>query len=85
MKNPFEVLYNKEAELTRVRREIESLKITASLLADDELSLFIADNVPDGQNKKPVMRAISAQTTGPEGKPWIWPGSAFWSSLKRRR
>ena len=35
MKDVFEVLQQKEADLTRVRHEIESLKIVASLLSDE--------------------------------------------------
>ena len=35
MKDAYEVLKQKEADLNRVRTEIESLRIVASLLADD--------------------------------------------------
>ncbi len=35
MKNAYEVLQRKETDLARVRHEIESLKIVASLLSDE--------------------------------------------------
>jgi hypothetical protein len=35
MKNAQDVLHQKETDLVRLRREIDSLKIVASLLADD--------------------------------------------------
>jgi hypothetical protein len=45
MKNAYEVLYQKEADLARVRREVESLTIAASLLADDDLSFVPPRNL----------------------------------------
>jgi hypothetical protein len=38
MKDAYEVLYKKEADLARVRREIDSLTIAARLLVDDGIS-----------------------------------------------
>lgn len=38
MKDVYEVLHQKEADLARVRREIESLHVVASLLSDDLVS-----------------------------------------------
>ena len=35
MKNPFDVLRNKEDELARVKQEVEALRITAKLLGED--------------------------------------------------
>jgi len=35
MKNPIEVLWIKEQELSNVRREVEALRISAPLLADE--------------------------------------------------
>jgi len=37
MKNAYDVLIQKEEDLTRLRREAESLKIVASLLVDETL------------------------------------------------
>jgi hypothetical protein len=38
MRNAYEVLHQKETDLARVRREIESLRIVAPLLSDELLS-----------------------------------------------
>ena len=38
MRDAYELLYQKEADLVRVRQEIESLKIAASLLTDEQTS-----------------------------------------------
>jgi hypothetical protein len=35
MKNPFDVLSMKERHVLRVKREVEALRIAASLLSDD--------------------------------------------------
>lgn len=87
MKDAYEVLYQKEADLARVRREIESLSIAAQLLADNDLSFFAPD--PDGQNRKPAQKAASGSTetepTGTDGEPFVWPRPGFWGSLTFRR
>jgi hypothetical protein len=89
MKNAYEVLYHKEAALARVRREIESLTITAQLLADDALSFVSPDSASDEQNRKPSQKAVSAQPvaapTGTDGEPFVWPRTGFWRSLTFRR
>ena len=89
MKDPYEVLYHKEAELARLRREIESLTIAAPLLADDVLS-FVHLEGADQQNRKPSQKAIFPQSietepTGTDGGPFIWPRPGFWRSLTLRR
>jgi hypothetical protein len=85
MKDAYEILYKKEADLARVRQEIESLTIAAQLLSDDNFSFFDPGKVPDGQNRKPAQMAVSRQPTGTDGRPLVWPRSGFWSSLTRRR
>jgi hypothetical protein len=90
MKDAYEVLYQKEADLVRVRREVESLTVAAQLLADDALSLARPDRSPDDQNRKPSQKAVSSQplvteTTGTDGEPFVWPGTGFWKSLTFRR
>jgi hypothetical protein len=82
MKDAYEVLYKKEADLARVRQEIESLTIAAQLLADDNLSFFDPGKAPD---RKPAQMAVSPHPTGTDGRPLVWPRSGFWSSLTRRR
>jgi hypothetical protein len=90
MKDAYEVLYQKEADMARVRREVESLSIAASLLADDGSSFVPPDGAPDEQERKPLQKAISAQPiatqpTGTDGRHFVWPASGFWASLTFRR
>jgi len=35
MKNPFEVLKNKEQEMVKVRKEIDALRVTIRLIGDE--------------------------------------------------
>lgn len=90
MRDAYEVLYHKEADLARVRREIESLTIAATLLADDVLSFVHLDGPPDEQNRKPSQKAVSpppidTKPTGTDGEPFVWPRPGFWRSLTLRR
>ena len=90
MKNAYEVLYHKEADLARVRREIESLTIAAPLLADDVLTLVHPDSAPDEPNRKSPQKAVSPQPigtepTGTDGEPLVWPPRGFWRNLTFRR
>ena len=85
MKDPYEVLEEKEADLTRVRHEIESLRIVTSLLVDDlnsndsdqmhSISTEKTDDLPD------------LEATGTEGlfTSVAISRSGFWSALKRAR
>lgn len=36
MKNPYEVLRSKEQELSRIRKEVEALRIAARLLGEEQ-------------------------------------------------
>ena len=85
MKDAYEVLYQKESDLARVRKEIESLTITAQLLTDDHLGYLDTVMVPDWNCKKPAQKAISPESTGAESGPFVWPRLGFWSSLRIRR
>jgi hypothetical protein len=85
MKDPYEVLYQKEAALARVRHEIESLTMVASLLADDDLTFFDSDTAPDPQKKKPMQKATPPEVSGTESQPFVWPRTGFWSSLNLKR
>jgi len=90
MKDAYQVLYEKETDLTRVRQEIESLKIVASLLGEEPS--------PDGSGersedlgKKPAGSAEERTSvypdlmvTGTVGAFSIGRRTGFWSSLKRR-
>ena len=46
MKNPYEVLRAKEQELTKVRKEMEALRIAARLLDADDPAVARADSHP---------------------------------------
>jgi hypothetical protein len=46
MKNPYEVLRAKEQELTRVRKEMEALRIAARLLEADDPALSNGESHP---------------------------------------
>jgi hypothetical protein len=84
MKDAYEVLYQKEADLARVRREIESLTVVASMLADD--SSFLS---PNGQNRKPAEKALpprsDLEATATDRTTPISRRSRLWGSLKRRQ
>ena len=84
MKDAYEVLYQKEAELARVRKEIESLTLSAQLLADDANS-FDQDSMSDAQNKKPAQKVTSPEPTATDSEPFVWPRLGFWGSLRIRR
>jgi hypothetical protein len=85
MKDAYQVLEQKEADLARVRQEIESLRIVAPLLVDDLNS-----------NDSRQMRLISAEKRGdlsdlentgtddPVSSGAI-SHSAFWNALKHAR
>ena len=86
MKDAYETLKQKEADLSRVRHEIESLRIVASLLADD----FNSD-----QSEKPFL--VSPEKSGnlhpdlePTGTDRLFsslatPRSSLWNVLKRAK
>ncbi len=85
MKNAYAVLEQKEADLARVRQEIESLRIVASLLADDldsndsdQTHLISAENTDD---------LADLETTGTDGlfSSVAISRSGFWNALKRPR
>ena len=85
MKDGYEVLYKKELDLARVRKEVESLTLAARLLADDEASFFEPAILPNGQSRKPVQKVNPPEPTEAESKSFVWPRSDFWGSLRIRR
>jgi hypothetical protein len=56
MNDAYELLPQKEADLERVRHEIEALQITATLLSDD---------IPSNDRDKEIMDQIPPVSTGP--------------------
>jgi len=55
MKNVYEVLRQKELELTRLEKEVEALRMVAPLLSDDK------EMLAEGTNNKPALTATAAQ------------------------
>jgi hypothetical protein len=91
MKDAYEVLSQKEADLVRVHQEIESLKVVASLLAE-ELTLDNPGQSLGEENKKPSSSAEKAtsahansKATGTEGPFSVGRRPKFWNPLRRRR
>ena len=84
MKDAYELLYQKEADLVRVRQEIESLKITAELLGDDQTSEDPAP-VSDALDKKPAEAAMSpspdSEATGTDGPFTVARRAGFWNGF----
>ncbi|MBV8050675.1 MAG: hypothetical protein JOZ80_05770 [Acidobacteriaceae bacterium] len=78
MKHPYEVLQQKETDLSRVRNELESLRIVAPLLAEEMSS--------DEPTKKPMTAekplGTDSEATGTEG---LAARPSFWQSLKERK
>lgn len=81
MKDVYGVLAQKESDLARVRKEIESLTLAAQLLADDE---FDPCSAPE-QSRKPTQRATAPKATGTDGEPFVWPRLDFWGNLRIKR
>jgi hypothetical protein len=88
MKDSYEVLYQKEADLARVRQEVESLRIAASLLTDDASE---EDSGPSSSRRSPMSASEAAVVAHPESAatgtdgPAILHETGFWHSLKGRR
>ena len=53
MKNVYEVLRQKELELSRLEKEVEALRVAAPLLSDDK------EAVAEATNNKPALAANS--------------------------
>ena len=85
MKDAYEVLYQKETDLVRVRQEVESLRIAASLLSDDT-TLVGQGEISD---KKPVENALAPQSenqaTGTNGTAPSSREQGLWETFTRRR
>jgi len=85
MKDPYEVLEQKEADLTRVRQEIESLRIVASLLVDD-----LNSNDSDQTHLISANKTDDLPDLEPTGTDGLFSSvaisrSGFWNALKRAR
>jgi hypothetical protein len=87
MKDAYEVLQQKQADLARVRKEIESLNIVAQLLSDDT-----SDNAIQRSNESSasslsdtISRLSHSAATNVDSLFSSNPRSGFWGSLKRAR
>jgi hypothetical protein len=89
MKDVYEVLQQKEAELARVRREIEGLQIVAPLLSD-ELPSDVLTKKRASSAEETLDRGPGSEATGTDGlfssfSPVIAsPRPTFWKILKRK-
>ena len=90
MKNVNDLLRQKEADLVRVRHELDSLKIVADLLADDNSSpedLDLTSDEPRGKLSTSAEEGIhaSVEATGTDGlfSSFSHQGPRRWSILKR--
>ena len=85
MKNPYEVLQEKETELAHLRHEVECLRIAAPLL----------DGEPNSENQNSQDESSTAATLEPEpetkatGTEGLFssygPHPRFWRGLRRER
>lgn len=85
MKDAYQLLEEKEADLARVRREVESLQIVRPLLSDD------ANTEPDTSKKRDNSTEIEEEerlevhATGTDGRAASESKQRFWNVLKREK
>jgi hypothetical protein len=90
MRDPYNVLKQKEADLARVRHEIESLRIVGPLLADDldsdqsdERNLSSAEKTKGEKTEDYLLNIV--RKTRPDLEPTGTAGHVFSSILKRSK
>jgi hypothetical protein len=90
MRDPYDVLKQKEADLARVRHEIESLRIVGGLLADDldsdqsdKTDLSSAERTKGEKTEDYLLNIV--RKTRPDLEPTGTAGHVFSSILKRTR
>jgi hypothetical protein len=89
MKDAYELLRQKQTELARVRKEIESLNIVEPLLSDDRTS----DDLRENHDESPrslsdtISRLSDSAATNADNlfSSDAASRSGFWNSLKRAR
>lgn len=84
MKDPNEVLRQKEEELARLRHEIESLQVVASLLSDEPIP-DEPDQKKESATGKTIDTGAASEATGTDGMFSSVTASRpnFWNILKR--
>lgn len=86
MKNAYEILGQKETDLARVRREIESLRIVAPLLSDELPSEELTKK--RASSAEETLDSGSEKATGTDGLFSSMnhaPRPGFWNTLKRQK
>jgi len=83
MKNVYEVLRQKELELTRLEKEVEALRIAAPLLSEDMKEAIaeapkptLAPSIPQQPIRIPAPAAVVAATTPPARAAGGWEDAA---------
>ena len=82
MRDAYEVLKQKEADLARVRHEVESLTIAARLLTDD-LDSDQSDKTEGEKTEDYLLNIV--RKTRPDSEPTGTAGHVFSSILKRSK
>ena len=79
MKNVYEVLRQKELELTRLEKEVEALRIAAPLLSEEkELAEAAKPSLAASASPQPVRipQAVNAQAANPQARGAGWEEAA---------
>ena len=90
MDDPYEILKQKQAELARVRKEIDSLKLVTRLLADDNSSdkpIQKNEEAPPSSLRDTISRLSDSVATNVDRlfSKAEASRSGFWGSLKHAR
>ena len=89
MRDPYDVLKQKEADLARVRHEIENLRIVGPLLADDysdqsdKTDLSSAEKTKGEKTEDYLLNIV--RKTRPDLEPTCTAGHVFSSILRRSK
>ena len=86
MKNAYEVLQQKQTDIARIRKEIESLNIVASLLSDEGNSPDPAQSESSRSSLNDTISRLSDSAASNADNLFssvMDSGSGFWGSLKR--
>jgi hypothetical protein len=86
MKDPYEVLQQKEADLARVRHEIQSQQVVASILSEDLTSNQMTKK-KESTAEKTLDRGPGSEATGTDGlfSSIAVSRPSFWKALKREK
>ena len=85
MRDAYQLLEEKEADLARVRHEIESLRIVSPLLTDDVHIEPDPSKKRDNSSEKAEEEKLESKATGTDGLPVPESKHKFWNVLKREK